>query len=96
MVKINKKLLPANTILVGDIYIRELNTGYGGTIKDATYLTITLGPTPHKIVDSPEEFETDVTLPIKPGTPLRKFVEALATVHSQNTELFAAKSLATH
>lgn len=92
--KITRTVLKSNVPVSSDVFIRQLDLK--GNNASKYYLTLTIGPTPMQIRDNVEEFEVDITLPIKPGMTLRQLIQAFISIEAKFNEVFAFGSLLVH
>ena len=88
--KISRKVLPINTVVVGDVFIRGIRTRTGTDM--VTYVIFDLGPTPHPIVDNPEEFSLSVSINVKLGMPFAKVVAAATEILKKGTDIYVSRT----
>lgn len=88
--RISRKVVPLHTQVAGDVFIRAVRTRIG---KDmVTYVIFTLGPTPHPIVDNPEEFSLDVSINVTIGMSFMKVVAAVNEILAKGLDIYVQKS----
>lgn len=90
MQKISRKVLPANTKVAGDVFIRGVRTKYES--PDMTHVIFTLGPTPQPIWDNPEEFSLDVSINVRSGMSFMKVVEAVHEILAKGLAIYVQRS----